>query len=49
MKTLINSPESVLEEMLEGLAVLDTGLARLENFLSCSGPMQAACAIPRSR
>jgi hypothetical protein len=32
MKTLINSPESVLEEMLEGLAVLDPGLARMENF-----------------
>jgi dihydroxyacetone kinase len=32
MKTLINSPESVLQEMLDGLAVLDPGLARLENF-----------------
>jgi hypothetical protein len=49
MKTLINSPESVLEEMLKGLAVLDPGLARQENFLSCSGPMQAPCAIPRAR
>ena len=31
MKKLINSPTLVIDQMLDGLLVLDPGLARLEN------------------
>jgi hypothetical protein len=49
MKTLINSPESVLEEMLEGLAVLDPGLARMENFPVLLRADAGRVRDPRSR
>jgi len=49
MKKLINRPEAVVEEMVEGLVAVYPGLRRVEGGRSSSGPMPARRPIGRWR